>query len=136
MKVSALVSIEVDNFGECVPGDVCDINNLPDQVKEICEKNNMEIHSLYLPIPVKEQWKEFIENKDLKYFVLKADDWFASLSEEELFFFDMMLEKMENYRLTQNKKRTNSYWVVNRDETFAPAVKMLIESSIGKKLKE
>lgn len=55
MKVSALVSIEVDNFGEYIPGDVCDINNLLEQVKEICDKNNMEIHDLFLPIPIKEK---------------------------------------------------------------------------------
>lgn len=40
------------------------------------------------------------------------------------------------YLYQSRKKRTNNYWVVNRNETFAPAVKMLIESSIGKKLKE
>jgi hypothetical protein len=79
--------------------------------------------------------KEYIVRKmfedGFKYFVLKIDDFLASLDDEEIKLFNIFLYKHENYRESKGKRRTNSFWVVNRDEPYAPKVRELINTKGG-----
>ena len=80
---------------------------------------------------LKEEWLENLNNAGLKYFVLKAEDFFATLSEEEVRSFDNFLVKHEQFRIDSGKHPCNKYWIVNRDEPYADEVKKIIEDNEG-----
>ena len=72
-----------------------------------------------------EQWQKELQVDGFKYFVLKMDDVFASLTSYELEDFNECLYKY-NARRKRQGKPVNAYWVVNRDEPYADIVKDLI----------
>ena len=65
----------------------------------------------------KEEIKNEFKSNGFKYWVLKIEDFIDALSEAELNAFNEMLSKHEEYRLSCGKTPSNSYWVVNRDDT-------------------
>lgn len=62
---------------------------------------------------INENWKLQMEELGYKYFVIKADDWFDSLTEEQLLKFNEMLSKYNHFR---EPKPINSYFLINQDE--------------------
>ena len=62
-----------------------------------------------------EEIKQFYEDLDCKYIVLKVEDLAESLSEEEYNAFEHILERYNTYREIRGKK-INKYFVVNRDD--------------------
>lgn len=65
---------------------------------------------------IKEEWLKQFENEELKFFVLKAEDFLEVLSEEEIKLFNSWLERHEQYRINKGKEPFNEYYVVNRDD--------------------
>lgn len=62
---------------------------------------------------INEDWKLQMEELNFKYFVIKANDWFDSLTEEQLLEFNNMLCTYNHFR---EPKPINSYFLINRDE--------------------
>ncbi len=83
---------------------------------------------------LKEEWLQELESSKLKYFVLKIEDLFNALSDEEIELLDSLLVKNEQYLIKLGKKVNNKYWVVNRDEPYADQIKKIIEDNEGIKL--
>ena len=65
---------------------------------------------------VKEDWIKQLKEDKLKYFVLKCDEFLASLTEEDIYVFNNFLNIYENYRIKKGKDPFNLYYVVNRDD--------------------
>lgn len=65
---------------------------------------------------IKEDWIKELREADIKYFVLKVEDFLNSLTEEECLEFDEFLVKHEEYRSNNGKSPFNEYYVVNRDD--------------------
>lgn len=80
-------------------------------------------------------WIREMKNKDKKYFVLKAEDFLMCLTKKQALDFNNYLRRHERYRIKNGKKEYNDYWVINRDENGAEAVRDIIESNLGRKLK-
>lgn len=85
---------------------------------------------------VKDEWLAYLRKEGSKFFVLKCVDFLECLTTDEVIAFNMMLKKHEEYREAQGKPPSNRYYIVNRDEEYAPEVKALIESNEGITLKE
>jgi hypothetical protein len=62
---------------------------------------------------IQEKWKKQLDEVNIKYFVIKVEDFFNSLSEEELLLFNEFLYKYNEHR---KPKPINKYWIINRDE--------------------
>ena len=60
-------------------------------------------------------WLKDLKASDCKYFVIKAEDLFESLCEDELREFNDILYYYNDYREQQGKS-INKYFVLNRDE--------------------
>jgi putative SOS response-associated peptidase YedK len=75
---------------------------------------------------IRDVWSQWVRDHKLKYFVLKMEDWFAALTDNDLMLFNGMLQKVERYREGLGKSPNNDYWIVNRDEPYADLVKSLI----------
>lgn len=60
-------------------------------------------------------WLKDLKANDCKYFVIKAEDLFESLCEDELREFSDILYYYNDYREQQGKS-INKYFVLNRDE--------------------
>ena len=58
---------------------------------------------------------QYYKSKDCRYFVLKMDDLFNSMYEQDYFDFDRILKQMGEYR-AEKGKGDNYYFVLNRDE--------------------
>jgi hypothetical protein len=88
-----------------------------------------------LPTPkdsrIKDAWRAEIRARGFRYFVLKADDVFAALSERDIKSFDRMLHKIEDSRQRRGKPISRAYWIFARHWRGAAAVKELIESLLG-----
>lgn len=84
---------------------------------------------------IREVWEAKMDEQGLKFFVLKSEDLFK-LSEDMVKEFNAILYSIENNRAEQGKSANNKYWVVNRDEEFAPKVKKMIEDSKGIELQD
>lgn len=80
-----------------------------------------------------EAWRHRLQREGFKFFVLKAEDFLQAIDDCDL--FDEMLVAHEQYRLSRGKPAANAYWVVNRDEPYAPLVRLCIEHFENVKLK-
>lgn len=60
---------------------------------------------------------DYYKSKNYKYWVLKIEDFINALTEDEIQAFNEMLGKNEEYRISTNRTPSNSYWIVNRDDT-------------------
>lgn len=65
---------------------------------------------------LKENWLEKLKKDGFKYFVLKAEDFLTSLTEDEIIQFNNFLNNHQNYRIKLGKTPFNNYYVVNRDD--------------------
>ena len=74
---------------------------------------------------IKEEWKQQLEEQGFKYFVFKFEDFFDSLSKEEIEIFDSFIKKYNEYR---EPKPINKYWVLNQDEYYFKNINELLES--------
>lgn len=79
---------------------------------------------------LRKSWKEELKAGKTKFFVLKAEDFLNSISEEDCKLFNYLLQKHERYRVQKGKSCFNRYWIVNRDEPWAYLVKKIIEENI------
>ena len=80
-------------------------------------------------LTMREAWQKEIDAKGLKYFVIKIEDLFDALDDEEIECFNYFLRRNEQRRVFKGKKPFNEYWVVNRDEGYAGQVKRIIEKN-------
>ena len=67
-----------------------------------------------------------IENKKDMYIVIKKEDMRKYLTTKEIYTLDIMLCKIHNGRLDDNKHPINTYHVCNTDESYADAVHKVI----------
>lgn len=65
---------------------------------------------------LKDCWQEQMRAIDCKYFVIKADDLFNSISNDQALEFSNMLADYNDYREKNLGKGVNRYFVANRDE--------------------
>lgn len=65
---------------------------------------------------LKECWHEQLRSNDIKYFVLKVDDLFNSITDEQTVEFNDLLGTYNDYRESKLGKGVNKYFVANRDE--------------------
>lgn len=82
---------------------------------------------------IKEEWLKQFENEEIKFFVLKVEDFLEILSEEEVKLFNSWLERHEQYRINKGKKPFNEYYVVNKDDVPHIVTKEQYFSIIGYK---
>jgi hypothetical protein len=86
----------------------------------------------YDPEPdLRVNWRNHVELQGLRYLVLKFEDLFEIATEQELQMLNKLLADNEKSRKAQGKPPANKYWVVNRDEPFAPKVKQMMEDYHG-----
>lgn len=118
------------------------------QVEEFCEKIWTVNSCLYYKkeestnkdeffgnqYSLKADWFEEMRSNGLRYFVLKADDLFNALSEDDVTTFNKFLRTIEAYRKQLGKHPSNKYYVVNRDESYSEEIKHIIEDHVGVKL--
>ena len=62
---------------------------------------------------IHKNWKQQLKEEGIKYFVLKSEDLIDCLDEQDLFIFDDILRKYNEFR---EPKPINKYYVVNRDD--------------------
>ena len=79
----------------------------------------------------KEQWLNHLRENNLKFFVLKAEDFLLSLSDDDVELFNMFLYKHEEYREKLGKTRYNNYWIINRDEDWSDEIKSVMNKHIN-----
>ena len=84
----------------------------------------------------KEKWDHRMKEQGIRYFVLKCEDFFDVINEEEAKKFNNILIKIERKRLSEGKTPSNKYWVINRNEPYANQVKVIIEQHEEIALKE
>lgn len=84
---------------------------------------------------IKEEWLEQFESKELKFFVLKAEDFLEVLSKEEIKLFNLWLERHEQYRISKGKKPFNTYYIVNKDDVPHLKTKEEFFKAVGYKVK-
>jgi len=77
------------------------------------------------------EWLKRLKEDNIKFFVLKIEDFIDALSWKDIELFDSFLAKHEEYRISLGKNPNNKYWVVNRDEPYADEVKKIIEDNEG-----
>ena len=65
---------------------------------------------------IKEIWLKSLKEEGLKFFVLKAEDFFEVLSDEEIELFNLWLMRHEEYRINKGKTPYNEYYLVNKDD--------------------
>lgn len=70
------------------------------------------------------QWLQQCKEQDIRYFVLKIEDFLKCLTEEEILAFDEMLQKYNTSRLP---KPINEYLLVNRDDYPSMSRKQFFE---------
>lgn len=83
---------------------------------------------------MKETWLKELKRQGFKYFVIKIDEFFDALNEDEIEFFNDLLALYNKHRTKKGKSAYNNYWIVNRDEKYANEVKRIIEENEGVKL--
>ena len=81
---------------------------------------------------IKELWKAYMKSSELKFFVIKAEDFFEALSEEELTAFNNMLGVYTEFR---KPKPVNEYYVVNKDDVPHLKTKEEFFKTIGYEIK-
>ena len=84
---------------------------------------------------IREEWKKIIEAEGLKFFVIKAEDLFE-LPESMVEDFNTILHRTNENREAKGKLRSNKYWIVNRDETYADQIKEIIKKNENVKLQD
>jgi len=75
----------------------------------------------------RDEWRFMLEDEGSKYFVVKTDDIFKYLSDEQLDSFNDILFTIDHGRRKAGKKE-NAYLVVNEDEPYASKVLALMKA--------
>jgi hypothetical protein len=88
------------------------------------------------PDPWVEDWKHDLGDNGFRFFVLKAQDVFDALDEEDLYVFNQMLKKIEKHREKVGKRASKSYWVYCRQWPHAKVIRSMIEALLGHKIGE
>jgi len=88
------------------------------------------------PDPWVDNWKHDLGNDGFRFFVLKAQDVFDALDEEDIDVFNQLLKKIEKHRNGVGKKPNKSYWVYCRDWPHADVIRSMIEALMGHKIGE
>lgn len=89
----------------------------------------------YEPAPsLNRRWREEIESAGLRYFVLKAEDVFDALREDDLELFNGMLRVIEEHRRRKGKPLHRSFLVFARHWKGASRIKSLMEDLLGVKI--
>lgn len=84
---------------------------------------------------VKEEWLNYIKNKELKFLVIKLEEFLTSVTEEEAHVLLYLLDKYGNYRESLGKPRGNEYYLVNKDDVPHLKTKEEFFEAVGYKVK-
>jgi hypothetical protein len=84
---------------------------------------------------VKEEWLNYIKDNELKYLVIKLEEFLASISEEEAQDLLYLLDKYGSYRESLGKLKGNEYYVVNKDDVPHLKTKEEFFETVGYKVK-
>lgn len=84
---------------------------------------------------IKEEWLNYMKDNELKFLVIKLEEFLTSISEEETQAFLYLLGKCGNYRESLGKPRGNEYYVVNKDDVPHLKTKEEFFKAVGYKVK-
>ncbi len=84
---------------------------------------------------IKEIWLKSLKEEGLKFFVLKAEDFFEVLSDKEIELFNLWLMRHEEYRINKGKTPYNEYYLVNKDDVPHLKTKEEFFKAVGYKVK-
>jgi hypothetical protein len=85
----------------------------------------------YDPDPIRERWMQTMACQGFRYFVFKAKDVFAALSDDDLEMLDYLMKKIERHRESKGKPAARGFWVFARHWTGAEEVKELLIKLLG-----